>query len=299
MGSPALCFKLLRQSFSFFDRRELCQLPNVCRRFDDIIEDRFADAAPYLLIDYIHHRSSEQSVCWKWVVKHGDSHAIMPDEVIANLQNAKFVRLNRADIRIDYHLNPMQFLKSISHIWEGARLWVFGSNGMAWTEFVELVSGTSPAHLNVCGLGSHFVLSQLQQLDSSLDNILIWDDAYDSIIYGVPISSIISFLFKFPASDRCRKLEILSRNSTFDDKWENLIETITKGGYSRFGIARGNLSIFEFQRFMSFFSSINFKLEWRGGIIDRIPNQFEACNNQTNQRLRLRSNASGFILRTL
>ncbi|KAI1706223.1 f-box domain-containing protein [Ditylenchus destructor] len=121
-----LCFEVIRDIFSNLDRKTLCLMQIVCKRFNLIIEKEFNGTPPYLILHKLMDGSwlngSYEQIMWSVQIEDNSSvRKTLP--TLNKLAKCKFIRFKETYFFF-YHndsFTPMDILP-ISHVWENGFL---------------------------------------------------------------------------------------------------------------------------------------------------------------------------------
>ncbi|KAI1709937.1 hypothetical protein DdX_10945 [Ditylenchus destructor] len=126
-----------RDIFGYFNRKDLCRLPLVCRRFKLIIDADFAEA-PYFIFPYLlqfanlkyndyykYWRYAYTAVKWHWnfatctTSMYTMVSTEIPQELVDLLPKLRFIRFTKNHIFFLPSRQNTKILQSVSHVWQG------------------------------------------------------------------------------------------------------------------------------------------------------------------------------------
>ncbi|KAI1701960.1 f-box domain-containing protein [Ditylenchus destructor] len=121
-----LCFEVIRDIFSNLDRKTLCLMQIVCKRFNLIIEKEFNAIPPYLILHKLTDGSrlngSYEQIMWSIQIEDNSSpRKTLP--TLNKLAKCKFIRFKETYFFFypNHNFTPMDILP-ISHVWENGFL---------------------------------------------------------------------------------------------------------------------------------------------------------------------------------
>ncbi|KAI1733334.1 hypothetical protein Ddc_02261 [Ditylenchus destructor] len=294
MPASSMYSGILRDVFSFHTRRDVLKLSPTCRRFNGVIENDLAYSAPYIVMSCLWYTKYAQTFYdsagvyeWRWDVSCGGALlSKMPEEVIAKLPSAKFVRFKNVNISLHSVANPLDLLEAIKHVWKGYSLTVFGESDMPWMELAGLISVASPALIYLNGNGSFAAVEKLIRLKNGPDWIDVKDETKGQTARDIPIVDIVDFLCRPLSVKACRWLKIWSSEALNEGKGNEIIEAIEK-------------------KFVNSKKPIAFMCSWMtvlslNSLLSRSWNSRDVINPQSGQLLNIKTSEAGseFYLRT-
>ncbi|KAI1691748.1 hypothetical protein DdX_21660 [Ditylenchus destructor] len=192
---PVLCYDIVRDVFANFDRKTLCRMQIVNKRFNFVIEKEFNNSAPYLILPEL------QYAYYQWTMDVGKVLYVDVDlTVFQKIVASKFIRFRLLNVIYDMGFNPMKLL-TVRHAWENGDLrvnWTCVPNFRPTEELNRSFANCNKLFVNGCD-----AVSILHEMDvGKYRNLTIYDYDYDPISQEIPWTKITDFLFHAGENDK-------------------------------------------------------------------------------------------------
>ncbi|KAI1733145.1 hypothetical protein Ddc_02058 [Ditylenchus destructor] len=269
---PVLYFDILRDVLVNFDRKTLCRLQIVNKRFNLIIEKEFNNSPPYLILPEFKFGYRN----WTMEVEKGLTVAV-DLRVLQGIITSKFIRFRSLNASYSDNFHLLQQLV-MNH------MWINGTLELRWIrEKFRPTAELNRAFANCSKLllyGNN-AISILHEINSGrCQNLQIFDDDYDPISHEIPWTKVADFLFRAVGSSNSYNCVCIATERGPDlgttMKFINLVK----------------------KRFEAANFTLDFKLFWCWSFGEETFSEFDIQNNQTKQRLSFLIDSYALLLKT-